>query len=131
MRSKRVRSMCQPRRYDKQWPCSKLVAPVVPSIPVAQVTGVAAAIETAGSLSHFSFDVAKGGSYVVETLGTTDLIMKLFGPDSDTRVLAEDDDSGAGSNPRIEADLVPGKYVVQLRHYDPKGTGPYTIRVYG
>jgi hypothetical protein len=56
--------------------------------------------------------------------------MRLYGPDNPTSVIAEDDDSGEGSNARIAANLVPGKYWAQVRHYNRAGgKGDYTIRV--
>ena len=56
--------------------------------------------------------------------------MRLFGPDSPTSVIAEDDESGEGSNARIAASLVPGQYYPQVRHYNRAGgKGDYTIRV--
>ena len=65
-----------------------------------------------------------------DTSGRTDVVMKLFGPDSTTNVIAEDDDSGVGTNARIVADLVPGEYFVQIRHWDrASGTGFYSIKV--
>jgi hypothetical protein len=45
-------------------------------------------------------------------------------------VIAEDDDSGADANARIIADLVPGEYYLQVRHWNRKaGTGNYGLRV--
>lgn len=56
--------------------------------------------------------------------------MKLFGPNSQTLLVAEDDDGGEGRNSRITANLIPGKYFVQIRHYNTtSGTGNYTIQV--
>jgi hypothetical protein len=56
--------------------------------------------------------------------------MKLFGPASQTSLIAEDDDSGIGANARIIRDLIPGQYYVQIRHfYKASGTGEYRIRV--
>ncbi len=49
---------------------------------------------------------------MIDTKGPTDVVMKLFGPDSETDVIAEDDDSGVGFNARIAGALVPGKYYV-------------------
>ena len=58
------------------------------------------------------------------------MVVKLYGPDSPTDLLATDDDSGAGLNARIVAKLVPGRYYVQVRHYNTaQGTGDYGIRV--
>ena len=78
----------------------------------------------------FKFKVTQGGRHVVSTSGATDVVMQLFGPNSQTALIAEDDDSGVGSNARIIADLVPGEYFAQIRHWNrAKGTGSYSIRV--
>ena len=69
------------------------------------------------------------GVYQVDTRGHTDVYMKLFGPDSPTALIDEDDDSGYGQNPRISAPLLAGDYFVQVRHYDNSGTGTYSIGV--
>lgn len=83
-----------------------------------------------GEEDLYTFKVTAGGSYRIETRGTTDVVMKLFGPDSQTNLIAEDDDSGVGRNSRITASLIPGQYFVQIRHFDQSGgTGKYTIRV--
>ena len=44
--------------------------------------------------------------------------MKLFGPDSQTSLVAEDDDGGVGLNARIVANLALGSYFVQIRHFN-------------
>jgi hypothetical protein len=55
--------------------------------------------------------------------------MKLYGPNSHTDLIAEDDDSGYDYNARIVADLIPGVYYAQVRHYNKaSGVGNYTIR---
>ncbi len=61
------------------------------------------------------------------TLGRTDVVMTLHGPNSETALLAADDDSGAGRNARIERDLGAGTYHVQVRHHRPTGTGTYEV----
>ena len=67
---------------------------------------------------------------MIDTLGRTDVVMKLFGPDNETALIAEDDDSGVGTNARISVELIPGSYYVQVRHYSRTGgTGDYTIKV--
>lgn len=89
-----------------------------------------AAIGKAGEEDVFSFTVTSDGRHVIETGGQTDVVMKLFGPDSQTSLIAEDDDGGAGLNARIAADLIPGQYFVQVRHFNKTGgTGSYSIRV--
>jgi hypothetical protein len=56
--------------------------------------------------------------------------MKLFGPDSETALIAEDDDSGLESNARIARSLIPGRYFIQVRHFNRKaGMGNYTVKV--
>ena len=89
-----------------------------------------AAIGKPGEEDLFRFSVVEGGKHVIDTKGPTDLVMKLFGPDSQTDVIAEDDDSGVGFNARIAGALVPGTYYVQVRHYNrSSGVGDYSVRV--
>ncbi len=58
------------------------------------------------------------------------MVMKLYGPENTTDLIAEDDDGGAGTNSKIVADLSPGEYFVQVRHYNTSGgTGDYAIKV--
>jgi hypothetical protein len=83
-----------------------------------------------GDEDVFRFVVAQGGRYAIRTGGRTDVVMKLFGPDSRTALIAEDDDSGVDLNARIVADLAPGEYFAQVRHYNPgRGRGAYSVRV--
>ena len=91
----------------------------------------AAAIGQFGEEDLFMFDVKRAGRHVIDTKGPTDVVMKLFGPDSPTALIAEDDDSGVDYNARIAADLVEGRYYAQVRHYNrASGKGNYTIRVW-
>ena len=61
------------------------------------------AIGKAGEEDLFRFTAAADGRYVIDTSGPTDVVMKLFGPNSETALIAEDDDSGIDSNARIAA----------------------------
>ena len=89
-----------------------------------------ASIGKPGEEDLYKFDVVAGGSHVIDTKGPSDVVMRLFGPDSQTNVIAEDDDSGAGNNARIAASLVTGQYFAQVRHYNRAGgKGDYSIRV--
>lgn len=89
-----------------------------------------AAIGQVGEEDVFQFSAASSGRHIVETSGKTDVVMKLFGPNSQTNLIAEDDDSGAGLNARIVADLMVGQYTVQVRHFNTAGgTGSYRIKV--
>ncbi len=90
----------------------------------------AAKIGVPGEEDLYKFTVAKAGRHTMETTGQTDLVMKLFGPNNPTRLIAENDDSGAGLNPRIDANLSPGEYFVQIRHFNKtRGTGSYSVKV--
>lgn len=111
----------------------KPLAPAPPAGPpelVVDGAATAGTIGKAGEEDLFVFTVKVAGHHVIETTGKTDVVMKLYGPDSQTRLVAEDDDGGAGLNPRIARSLQEGEYLVQLRHYNrTKGTGPYKISV--
>ncbi len=89
-----------------------------------------ASIGKAGEEDLFKFTVTKGGDHVIDTSGNTDVVMKLFGPDSQTSLIAEDDDSGVATNARIRASLIPGLYYIQVRHYNrARGVGNYSVKV--
>ena len=99
-------------------------------LKVGATRRTAAAIGQAGEEDLFRFQVKTGGTHIVDTRGPTDVVMKLFGPDSPTALIAEDDDSGVDSNASIRADLIPGLYHAQVRHHNKaSGMGNYTIKV--
>jgi len=103
---------------------------VIIDISVVESKAVAAQIGQPGEEDLFKFAAGGTGRYVIETEGPTDVVMKLFGPNSQTNLIAEDDDSGSGGNARIAAELSPGTYFVQVRHFNlAGGTGPYSIWV--
>ena len=93
-------------------------------------TKVNADIGKGGEEDLFTFVVESDGVYEVRTSGSTDVYLKIFGPDQDTALVAEDDDSGYGLNARIRRALVPGRYWAQVRHWNVEsGTGKYSISV--
>jgi len=120
---------------DKQFIASQLAYPreeVPPPVELAVIdtAGTQANIGKPGEEDMFTFTAETDGRYTIETGGQTDVVMKLFGPDSKTSLIAEDDDGGAGYNSKIVADLMPGEYFVQIRHYNTAaGTGNYSIKV--
>jgi hypothetical protein len=92
--------------------------------------GTAALIGEFGEEDLFTFVVTRAGRHVVETRGPTDVVMKLFGPNKSTSLIAEDDDNGVDYNARIAVNLIEGRYYVQVRHYNPSGgKGKYSVRV--
>lgn len=90
---------------------------------------VSASIGKHGEEDLYALSIATAGTYVVETEGSTDVVMTLLGPGTQTKLVSEDDDSGQGRNARIAAKLQPGDYWVRVRHYRPTGTGKYKIGV--
>ena len=77
----------------------------------------------------YTFSVATAGDHSIETSGSTDTFLSLFGPDSDSNLIAEDDDSGPSRLSLIEMSLAVGTYFVRVRHWSPAGTGAYGVRV--
>lgn len=102
-----------------------------PNIPTIQVNGpaVPGTIAAANERDMYTFTVANPGTHTIETAGNTDCFLTLFGPGNPATFIAQDDDSGPGTNSRIAANLASGAYFVQVRHYSPSGTGPYSISV--
>ncbi|MFH1009034.1 MAG: peptidase [Candidatus Latescibacterota bacterium] len=82
-----------------------------------------------GEEDLFKFTVQEAGCHVIQTGGRTDVVMTLFGPDNQIKLIAEDDDSGRWGNVRIGAKLGPGTYYALIRHHRPTGTGKYAISV--
>ena len=108
----------------------RIVYPVEerPVIPV-EIDGppIDASIGEHREEDHFVLTVTRAGRFVVGTEGPTDVVLALFGPDSETHLVADDDDSGTNRNARVEAQLTPGRYLVRVRHHRPTGTGPYRL----
>ncbi len=105
--------------------------PGKPTFAKLEVGGAAvdASIGKHGEEDLYQFAVGKEGNLRIETEGPTDVVMGLLGPNSLTRLVAEDDDSGRMYNARIITRLTPGTYYVRVRHYHSKGTGNYRISV--
>jgi len=83
-----------------------------------------------GEEDLFQFSVTAPGRYIVSTSGQTDVFMTLYGPNSQTALIEQDDDSGPGLNAKIVEKLAPGTYYVQVRHYNRTGgQGEYAVSV--
>jgi len=81
-----------------------------------------------GEEDLYKFTARTDGRYTIETEGQTDLLMALYS--SNGTLIAEDDDSGVGRNPKITVPLNADTYKVQVRHYNATGgTGTYGIKV--
>ncbi|MBT9487873.1 MAG: peptidase [Rubrivivax sp.] len=122
---------------DKQFIAgAKMYPKTAPTVDTATPLTVNARQRTAAAIGQFGeedlfrFTVAQAGPHIVDTRGPSDVVMKLFGPDQPTRLIAEDDDSGYATNAKIAADLLPGDYWVQVRHYNrDSGVGDYSVKV--
>ena len=78
---------------------------------------------------QFSFTVEENGFYIVETTGSTNVSLALYGPDAEGRLVASDDDAGRqGYNARLRTVLMAGEYLIRIRHR-AEGTGEYTLAV--
>jgi Bacterial pre-peptidase C-terminal domain/Astacin (Peptidase family M12A) len=89
-----------------------------------------ATIGQPGEEDLFQFSVTAPGRYTIATSGQTDVFMTLYGPNSQTALIEQDDDSGPGRNASIVEKLGPGTYYVQVRHYNRQGgKGDYGISV--
>lgn len=95
-----------------------------PELPVGPAP-VAASIGRSGEEDHYVFQVLEAGQYIVETLGSTDVVLSVLASDS---MIASDDDSGEDSNARLELNLAAGAYRVSVRHYGT-GTGEYRVMI--
>ena len=106
----------------------KTVVPEITSMTIG-APPVEASIGKHGEEDLFSFTVGAKGPYILETKGSTDVVMVLLGPNNKTSIIAEDDDSGKQYNAKIATKLDPGTYYARVRHYKPTGTGKYGISV--
>lgn len=76
---------------------------------------------------HYHFVTTYPTTVALETMGDTDLVMALSGPNDRTTLIASDDDSGQAKNAKIERDLSPADYHVRIRHFSEKGGGAYKL----
>lgn len=114
----------------QMYPKNAVTTATATELKVNAAKRTSAAIGKVGEEDLFAFTADRTGTYTIDTRGPTDTVMKLFGPDSETALIAEDDDSGLQTNSRIARSLVPGRYFVQIRHFNRKsGMGNYTIKV--
>ncbi len=102
-----------------------------PQIPELTINDnpVNAAISVANESDLYRFQVTDAGLYTIETSGAIDTFLSLHGPNTQSVVIATDDDSASSLNSRINANLIPGEYFARVRHYSPLSTGPYSLSV--
>lgn len=120
---------------DKQFIGSEVMYPgqrdpLEDTVGLSIASAARAEISTAGENDLFSFEVEAAGLHTIETLGSSDVVMRLYGPGSIDTLIEENDDGGSGRNARIAVDLDPGTYFLQIRHFDQTATGRYGVLVY-
>lgn len=114
----------------KMYPKDKPTTATATELLVDAQLRTKAEIGAFGEVDLFRFEIKSAGRHLMDTFGFTDVVMDLFGPNSETALIASDDDSGVYLNAKINIDLVPGTYFLSVRHYNKiKGTGAYSIRV--
>ncbi len=94
---------------------------------VAIPSTTAGELEEGGDRDYFRAEVAQAGTYSVETTGSTDTYGTGF--DGNRSLLEWNDDGGSGSNFKIEGDLEPGTYFVEVRGFSSSTTGTYEVVV--
>lgn len=110
------------------YPKAGVLKPAV-ELPISGTNITTGNIGQPGEEDLFTFKVPKNGRYRIQTKGILDVAMKVFGPDSQTNLIAEDDNSGPQQNAKLILDMIPGKYYIQIRHNDGQTTGTYKIFV--
>lgn len=110
--------------HGAEGPAEKPPADLVINGPAVQ-----GEISNGGERDRYAFKVTTPGTHTIETFGPTDTFVSLFGPNSETKLIAEDDDSGPGNLSLLSMNLGAGQYVVRVRHFSPSSTGPYKISV--
>lgn len=115
---------------EKMYPTDRPTVSQAVELEVNAPRRTQASIGKIGEEDLYRFAAGTDGRYVIDTLGPTDVVMKLFGPNSETALIAEDDDSGIDANARLAANLIAGDYFLQVRHYNrASGMGNYSIKV--
>lgn len=77
---------------------------------IVDASSTKASIGKHGEQDFFKFDAKTTGVYTIKTNGETDVVMTLLGPNSQTSVIAFDDDSGEEFNAKIVKKLDPGTF---------------------
>jgi hypothetical protein len=112
--------------------CPKAAPTIIDAreIKVAATRCTSASIGKVGEEDLPRFRIGAAGTHGVDRRRPTDAVMKLFGPDSATDVIAEDDDSGVETSALMRPDRVPGQYYAQVRHCNRANwMGKYTMKV--
>lgn len=95
--------------------------------PVACASVTRARINPSANLDYFRVALPVATRFVAETATAGDTLMALY--DEEGRELGTDDDSGPGLGSRIERDLGPGVYFVEVADFFADDPFAYTLTV--
>jgi len=120
-------------QYDRFFSGTPLADPVEPPVTETvlnpNANPIAASISRVGEVDLYRFEVTSFDEYTIETTGSSDTFMTLYGPNDATNVVAQNDDAGENLNAKISLNLSAGRYFVATRLYSPTTTGNYAIKV--
>jgi hypothetical protein len=113
------------------------------AVATTQTTPTSSAIQTleanrpmAGTISAtaprqlYTLTVTQPSYAIFEVHGSFDNYMELYRTGA-PQAVAQDDDSGSGTNARIESQLSPGQYTLIVRAYRNGASGSYTLQATG
>ena len=96
------------------------------TLPTSSTFTIGAGIDYYQDYDYFRFTAYSGNTYTFYTTGNTDT--KAYLLNSGASTLASNDDSGAGSNFRINwSCTTTGTYYLKIKHYSSYGTGDYIL----
>lgn len=86
-------------------------------------------ISTAGAMDIFYVDISTTTSYTFEAFsGTlTGAVMRIYGPNDNTKYLTKNVNSGMSGMPKIVTTLTPGRYYLAIQGGSPSASGTYSI----
>ena len=94
--------------------------------PSSTTQSINANISVAGETDFYTFEISSPINISFWSDGDTDTFADLL--NSDLSTISTDDDSGAGTNFKINYYFTtPGKYYLRVRHYSPTDTGSYNL----
>jgi len=98
---------------------------IATATPFGSKQTIDAALDREGDIDITSFSTQSGGKVYIYTSGSIDTYCYLL--DSSGKVIAQDDDSGEGTNCKIDTTIKSGNYYIKVRGYDKWERGAYTL----
>lgn len=106
------------------------VKDLTPTTLIVGAEATQAAISVGGENDWYKFFTGVSGNYSIQTFGSSDTYMYLYGSDQSTLLAQNDDGTGTGYNAKITQSLNANTwYYVRVRLYNSTATGAYSISV--